>query len=509
MQRALLLAAACLAGLAAAPLARAHHWPAGACGLPAAAPLYVEYSEVAVSRLVRDGVFGSAHPPLVLATSGVKVAAELRALGAYTIYWQMKIQRMLGNTIAPADPATIDEPADRLYDRAVQTTLCTQPLIALNELQGNWLPTPWSPTYAQYRANTLELLRRLHAHGAHPYLMVTTTPRPFTDSPEAAAWWLEAAEVSDIVLQVHFDGRYVYTRGPVMANRRRRMTMRRVLGQFAAIGIPPVRLGLLHGFQSGHGSGGREGLPLPKWLRVVKWEALAAKQVVAERAQDGIQIGSDWSWGWGDYPLLSPTSTDPDKPVIACVYLWSRDPRLCDGPARAVAAATRYNLSLTEGQIAADPAIQCTVGSPAGVIPTATVARFAAVRGGESLAPVGEKRAIAALFGRLVETRFAGVTSGEVRTAEERVVTWVFDGSRAAYEAELARRGMDLAIARHILADELRARKLERRLRGRYPRWAQALRAKALATTICRRDELPDVRVGDLAPYLSFLRLPH
>jgi hypothetical protein len=269
--------------------------------------------------------------------------------------------------------------------------------------------------------------------------------------------------------------------------------------------VPPERLGLLHGFQSGHGSGGREGLPLPEWLRVVKWEALAAKQVIAERAQDGRQIGSDWSWGWGDYPEMSPTSTDPDKPVTACVYLWVRDPTLCDGPARAAEAAVRFNASLREGQISPDPAVECTVGSPAGVIPTETVARLGAITD-DSGGAVGTKRATAALFARLVERRFAHVTAAELRRAEERVVATRFGGDRAAFEAELARHHLDLSLARHVLADELRQAKLIRRFHGGYLRWTLRRQAAALPTTICRRDELPEIGLPRLAAFVPFLR---
>ena len=256
---------------------------------------------------------------------------ELRAAGAHTVFWQMKIEHILGLPSVPQNPEEVVPAADKLYARAARETGCSTPLIALNELQGARLATPWRQPNAQYRANTLTLLRRLHVHGARPFLLVPTTPDIYTASPEAADWWRQVAAVSDIVLQVHFNGRYIAAQGPIQASRFRRQKMRRVLDQFEAIGVSPARLGLLHGFQSGLGKGGREGLPLPKWLDVVKWEALAAQQVIAERAAAGKPLATVWSWGWGDFPELSPP--DPEKPLVACVYLWARDPALCDAPA--------------------------------------------------------------------------------------------------------------------------------------------------------------------------------
>jgi hypothetical protein len=506
LKRLVVAVIACVVAVAAAGSARAHHWVPGACGLPTTLPLEVEYAEVSVSPRILDEIFGPARPPLVLATGGTALPQHLRALGAHTVYWQMKIERMLGGTATPADPSTIDAAADRLYERAVAATDCSTPSIALNELQGNWLPTPWQPSYAQYRANALELVRRLHALGAHPYLMVTTSPPTFTESPEAAEWWREAAQVSDIVLQVHFDARYVYARGPLLSSRARRMKMRRVLDQFTALGIPPERLGLLHGFQSGRGFGGREGLRLDKWLRVVKWEVLATRQVLAERAGAGVQIGSDWSWGWGDYPALS--RVDPDKPVTACVYLWARDPTLCDGPALAESWGVAFDTSLTEGQILLPPGTQCEFGSRRRqFISGETLVALAAVDVGGR--PLGRRAALSTLFQWLVDSRNASVRPEEVRAAEDGVIARRFGGSRAAYERALAERSFPLALAHALLADELRRAKITRRLApGRtFTSWAVARQARVLETATCVQDELPAPTAFQLTVHFPFLAL--
>ena len=98
------------------------------------------------------------------------------------------------------------------------------------------------------------------------------------------------------------------------------------------IGIPTNRLGMMLTFSSTPNAGGREGLkPLWKWLDVVKWEALAAKQIASE-----LDLASVWSWGWAAF---NPAGNDPDKPKVACTWLWTRDHSLCDAPALAGAAA--------------------------------------------------------------------------------------------------------------------------------------------------------------------------
>lgn len=60
---------------------------------------------------------------------------------------------------------------------------------------------------------------------------------------------------------------------------------------------------------------------------MVKREGLAVRQVAKELA-----VGSVWSWGWARF---AGTPADPAKQDAACVYLWTRDPDLCDAPAAA------------------------------------------------------------------------------------------------------------------------------------------------------------------------------
>jgi hypothetical protein len=471
---------------------------AAACPSTDSLPLRVEYAEPAVASAIRTELF--ARPGFVLATSG-PVARELREAGASTVYWQMRLDRLIGLTTAPADPATIEAAADRIYAFARSATGCATPGIALNELQGAWLPTPWSPTNTQYRENALALLRRLHQHGARPYLLVITSRAPHTDSWVAAEWWRQVAAVAEIVLQVHFDSRPVAQVGPVAGSRRRRTAMRRALDRFEALGIPTSRLGLLHGFQSGPGAGGREGLPLADWLRVVKWEALAARRVAAERAERGTPLGSHWSWGWGDFPDLSPV--DPEKPFVACVWLWVRDPALCDGPGRASAAGVAFDASLDEGQLAAvPPGAHCVVDSIPAAIDSRNVDRLAAVTG-------DRQKALDLLFARTLEWRRASVPWGAIVGAERRIVAARFHGRHASYLRALARRRAGLGIARALIADQLRRRRLEVGPASAlgYDAWSRSERLRALESTSCLLDEVPGVAPVDPGSAIGFLRV--
>ena len=110
------------------------------------------------------------------------------------------------------------------------------------------------------------------------------------------------------------------------------------MAEFTSAGLPASKLGLMLGFQTTRGSGGREGAARNSWLEVTKLQALAAKQVASE-----VGLRSVWSWGWAAW---STGERDPDKPIAACVYLWARDPSLCNGPS---AAGKGFNTSLTEG----------------------------------------------------------------------------------------------------------------------------------------------------------------
>lgn len=474
MKRLATLLLACVAAATAAGQARAQEWP---CGLPSGQPLWFEFADGSVP--FRQALFGK--PGIVVATSGLQRSAELRSLGAHTVYWHMSLNGLAGGPPAPAEPEHVVERANALFDLAVAATGCATPVIALNELAGASRATPWPPEIYRYRANVLAVVTTLAERGAQPVLLVPGKPSgggaPFV-AGDAAVWWREVALHASIVRQMHFNAPHAHRKGPVLSQRARRIAMRAAVAPFLALGIPADRLGLLLGFQSGPGKGGREGLePLEAWLEIVQQETLSARQVASE-----LGLASVWSWGWGTF---SENSADPDKPTAACVYLWTRDPSLCDGPA---AAGPAFPASLTAGQIALPDGAHCT--TQAGRIATTDVEALAVATGDRRVA-------LTALLTRLVLARDGGaVAAADLDRAERWLVGTRFGDDTAAYEGELAARGLDRALARSIIADQFRRQALAAGLAaaGSSRSLAVVLRSRlrdVRRTAVCLRDELP------------------
>jgi hypothetical protein len=413
---------------------RAVGWP---CGLPAASPLWVDYTDATVPFWKQ--IF--ARPGLVLATPPGTGAlpTQLRAAGASTIFFDLKLQVRVGTPDAPADPVKIVDTANKEFDTAVKQTGCQTPLIAENELFGATTQTPWSPTNTQYRADVLALLTQLAARGAHTYLLISSPPYVGDTSGD---WWRAVAQVSDIVREFFPAPPEVSASGPIVGSRTLRTQMRGAMAAFTSIGVPASRLGLMMEFESG--IYGRNGLkPASAWFDFVKLDALAARQVAGE-----LGLPTVWSWGWATYTDKSPF--DADKQNAACVYLWARSQSLCDGPS---AAGTGFDASLTEGQLTVPAGVFCTLGS-SGVIAAATRAQLAAVTGDPETAAT-----IALGWGA---TRSAADVSGaQIDAAERAVIDASFGGSRAAYLAALARHHANLGLARAALAAELRRATVE------------------------------------------------
>src|SRR6478672_10335296 len=382
------------------------------CGLPAQVPMWVDYAG-------HDAPI-TPKPGLVLAvSSGTAVPAAMRAAGAATIFFDLHLNDRVGTPSAPADPSTIAAKAKREFDFAVQVTGCATPLIAENELFGAQTVTPWSATNAQYRANVLLLLQELDKLGATTALTIANPPYTGGD---AAEWWRQAAEASILVRQVYFTApgpKGLFKLGPERASRAMRQGMRGLIAHFAQIGIPAGRVALELQFQSAAGQGGRQGLqPRSAWLEFVKLEALAAKQVAAETKIEGV-----WSWGW---PSFSTAGDDPDKAAAACVYLWTRDPKLCDGPS---IAGPEFDTSLTEGQIVLPKGVRCTLGGR--TIRRADVGRTQALTGDYDSAAT-------ALLQRAVLRVQEPVDPMTVLSAERAIVRDRFGGSTSRYHAALA-----------------------------------------------------------------------
>ena len=217
------------------------------CGLPDTKPLWIDYGAPALGHL-----FG--RPGVIVAGSGEGYPAQMRSRGAQTIHWDNYLRSRVGTPSAPADPDVLRGRADRVFDFAVLTTGCATPWIAVNELFGASVPTPWTPTTTRYRQNVLEWVRLLAARGAKPLLLVSSDP--FTGG-EAAQWWRDVAAVADIVIEKYFNAPAVHRAGPVLGSRRMRTSMRQAASKLFAINIPPSKLGFMLAFQTRPGSGGR------------------------------------------------------------------------------------------------------------------------------------------------------------------------------------------------------------------------------------------------------------
>jgi hypothetical protein len=437
-------AAACL--LAAGRAASNPVW-AGQCGIAAEQTVWGEYGWPTLLPIL-------AHRGTLLAVtthSGTDYMGAARARGAATYAFDLAMKQKVGTPNAPADPSTIQTAAQNEYARAVvRTGGCTTPLIVENELFGAGTSTPWAASTAQYRADVLALLQDLAAQGAHPVLLVNASP--FTGSSDAVAWWLSVAQVADIVREDYLPATSIWRLGPVLGNRLLRESYRRSVADFTSIGIPANRLGIMLSFLSEKGVGGRNGLqPASAWYQVVKWEALSAKEVAAE-----LGLGSVFSWGWQEW---NPKEVDPAKPAAACVWLWARTPTLCNAPRK---AGPGFDRSLTEGQIVLQRGAVCSVPG-LGAVASRQVASLQALAGDRDAA-------LSALFERLVEAAEQPVTRHALLAAEREVIADSFHGNRGAYLAALRQAHATVAVARSVLADELRRARLEQRQFAPAPR---------------------------------------
>jgi len=410
-------------------------------------PLWVDFADGSVPFW--STVF--ARPGVVGAASNFLVPPQLRAQGAKTVYFDLYMNRRTGTPSAPADPAKIEGFADKLFETAAQSSGCDKPLIALNELFGASTPTPWTATTAQYRANVLALLQRLAGRGARPFLLLSSNP--YTHDVVADDWWRQVAQVADLVPEVYFSGPSVSAQGAAKGSKRLRATLRNRVRDLTAIGVPATRVGVMLTFSSTPRAGGRENLrPLSKWLDVVKWEVLAAKQVAAETG-----IASVWSWGWGTW---NPAGNDPDKGTAACVYLWTRDHTLCDAPA---VAGTQLDTSLQIGGSLQAGTLCILDGAQ---LTSTAVTALGRVTGDRDVA-------LSALLQRAVITRAAPVSVDAILAAERDVIVDRFAGKRPRYLAALAASRANTSIARDVLADELRRRQIQAGLHIAAPTQAQ------------------------------------
>jgi hypothetical protein len=139
------------------------------------------------------------------------------------VHFDLYLRRRVGTPSDPAGPDLMVKRADSLYDYAIASG-CSQRLIALNELWGASVPTPWTPTAERYRHNVLQFVQRLSERGARPALLVSSTP---ATGGEAAAWWRSLGQVSDVVLENYWNANLIRKAGPPVRDSRMLRTRRR------------------------------------------------------------------------------------------------------------------------------------------------------------------------------------------------------------------------------------------------------------------------------------------
>ncbi len=397
------------------------------CVMPSAQPAWADFADGSVG--FRQQVFG--RPGIIAATAGGGIAGQMLAAGAVGAYWEMNLPDYVGTPAAPSPADEVKDNADFLQTRAVRAAGCETPWVALNELLLPNASAPFAGRNLQYRSNVLALVKHLAAYGDRVFLLIPPSG-PNTRDPAARAYWRRIAKASDIVLEAYYAAPSMNAIGPLLASRASRVDMRRRIDELRTTGIPASRLGLVLGFQGRQG--GRMGLqPASAWFEYVKLQTLAARQVATE-----LPIATIWSWGWRTSGL---EGIDPDKPEAACVYLWTRDPALCDAP-----AAAAFDTSLTEGQILLPPGARCTTTAGA-TVDDARLARWAAILH----SPAGAQTL---LLDRIASAGIP-ITAAYLTRVENGVVGREWHGDRAAYRAFLARAGISRTEARLLLLDEI------------------------------------------------------
>lgn len=410
---------------------------ADACGLPTSGTTWVDFADGSVPFWYRF-----ARPGVVAAASNFIYPPKLRAAGAKTVYFDLYMNSRVGTPAKPTTEQEVVDWAHRIFYRAVASADCPHPWMALNELFGAHTTTPWTANNAQYRHNVVVFAKTLRDLGARPFILISS--KPYTQG-DAGNWWREASHYANLVQEVYFTGRLIHRQGPVTGSRTLRNRFREAVRTFTDIGIPSKRIGIMLGFQASN----RGTMPPIAWFEHVKLQALSAKQVARET-----KLGTVWSWGW---QARNTAQADPDKEVGACVWLWARDQRLCAGPQT---AGPDFDSTLTQGQISLAGGVRCEIGGRP--ITHSSIGRLSRVIRDSGVA-------FSAAYSQAVLAGLVQVDTIDVLAAERAIIRSRFRGSRSAYRAALAREGANQALARDVLADELRQQRMGRRFRAPNP----------------------------------------
>ena len=133
--------------VAASPASAAGHSAtpapyAGTCGLADTQPIWFDFGQPYLQAIL-------GQPGIAIGTSTGTWPAQMRSLGAATVYFDLNLKNRVGTTTKPTDTSTMPQRAQTLFTFASQQTGCSTPVIVFNELAGPGLVTPWSDTNAQ------------------------------------------------------------------------------------------------------------------------------------------------------------------------------------------------------------------------------------------------------------------------------------------------------------------------------------------------------------------------
>ena len=110
----------------------------------------------------------------------------------------------------------------------------------------------------------------------------------------------------------------------------------------------------------------------------------------------------------------------------ACVWLWARDPRLCNAPRH----VEGFDPDRREGQIDLAAGVRCALGEQ--VITNNQIGELSRLTRDPEVA-------LSALFARLVESREAAVGPHDILSAERTIVARRFGGQSGGYAGALGR----------------------------------------------------------------------
>ena len=433
MKRLLVLLAAC-AALVALP---GHAGPRARCGLPDAKPLWIDFGAPEL-----QSVF--AKPGVIVAVTGAGgYPTAMRAAGVRTVFWDMYLNRRVGTPSAPADPTLLPERAQRLFDFAVRSSGCATPVIAMNELFGAQLTTPWTATNARYRANVLAWARLLAAKGARPALLLSNDP--YTGRRGGAVVARGRAGLGLRAREVLLRRGRVAGPAPVLGNRRMRTSMR-ALGVEALRDRHPAVEGRASSlaFQTRRGAGGREGLAAVG--EVVRGRQVAGARGAAGRAR--ARARARLVVGLGHVQQRGRRSGQAGGRLRLAVGARPVAVRC----ARELGESVRHRSPRGPDRPACRRALRATATA---VVTTNQIGELARVTGDAELA-------LSALYGRLVESR---------RRGRERATSCWPPSARSSASASAARAARTWrpsragvrrsAVGRGVIADELRRAELQ------------------------------------------------